>query len=278
MSFSFSWEHRIERAQQLAEESSHAKQILAFYAEILKWQHALFTQLSVTHRQSLTGAFERDVGIILEHFGSLLNLVSRHGSESLSAQADRLNTANDKWRGLLTAWWNGESPAPNSFFAKVCLQPYLELLAQLNIPLIDSQIDKGSEGEQPNRHCPFCGRKPLLAILSDDPSISAPIAGGMEGGRRFLMCGDCLTLWHFPRIACPSCLESDPHKLPYYIAEEYPNLRVDSCETCKHYLKTIDMMKDRRLIPPVDELAAIPLDLWAVEQGYIKIQQNLAGI
>jgi FdhE protein len=278
MPFSFSWEHRIERAQQLAEESSHAKQILAFYAEILKWQHALFTHLSVTYKQSLTGAFERDVGIILEHFGSLLNLVSRHGSESLSTQADRLNMANAKWRGLLIDWWNGESSTPDSFFAKVCLQPYLELLAQLNIPLIDSQIDKRPESEQPHRLCPFCGRKPLLAILSDDPSISAPLAGGMESGGRFLMCGDCLTVWHFPRIACPNCPETDPQKLSYYVAEEYPNIRVDSCDTCKHYLKTFDLMKDRRLIPLVDELAAIPLDLWAVEQGYIKIQKNLASI
>jgi formate dehydrogenase maturation protein FdhE len=38
------------------------------------------------------------------------------------------------------------------------------------------------------------------------------------------------------------------------------------------------MTKDRRPVPPVDELAAISLDLWAREQSYIKIQPNLAGI
>lgn len=278
MSISFSWERRIERAQQLAGDAAHAKEVLAFYVKILEWQQALFTHLSVTHKQSLTGAFEHDGSILLEHFGSLLNLVSQNGSETLSGHADQLYLTKNSWRELLSVWWNGEQDQAQCFYARVCLQPYLELLARINTPPIDSRINQRPDGRQPDRLCPFCGRKPQLAILSDELSSSAPVAGGMESGRRFLMCGDCMTVWHFPRIACPNCLEGDPHKLPYYLAEEYQNLRIDGCDTCKYYLKTIDLVQDRRLIPPVDELAAIPLDLWAVERGYTKIQQNLAGI
>lgn|SRR5262245_51403986 len=278
MSFSFSWERRIERAQQLAGEATHAKEVLAFYVKILEWQQALFTHLSVTHKQSLTGAFEHDGSILLEHFGSLLNLVSQNGSETLSGYADQLYVTKTSWRELLTIRWNGEQTQAQGFFARVCLQPYLELLAQINTPPLDSKINRRTGVEQPRHLCPFCGRKPQLAIFTDDPSISAPTPEGTESGRRFLMCGDCLTAWQFPRIACPNCLEVDPHKLAYYVAELIPNIRVDCCDTCRHYLKTIDMMKDRRLVPLVDELAAIPLDLWAVEQGYSKIEQNLAGI
>ena len=55
-------------------------------------------------------------------------------------------------------------------------------------------------------------------------------------------------------------------------------MRVECCDTCRRYLKSIDLTKDARPVPPVDELAAIPLDLWAREQGYRKIQPNLAGM
>lgn len=270
MSISFSWKRRIARAQQLSEEAAHAVQMLAFYVEILKWQQSIFDHFSEIHKESLTGAFERDSGIILEHFGSLLNLVRQNGSEALSAQAGRLSSTEDRWKEYLAVWWNSEHDPAQSFFARVCLQPYLEFLAQINAPPLDSKI--GTEGEQPHHRCPFCRRKPQLAILTDDPAES------MESGRRILQCGDCETAWSFPRIACPNCLEVDPHKLAYYVAEEFPTIRVDCCDSCQHYLKTIDMMKDRRLVPIVDELAALPLDLWAVEQGYTKIEQNLAGI
>jgi formate dehydrogenase maturation protein FdhE len=35
------------------------------------------------------------------------------------------------------------------------------------------------------------------------------------------------------------------------------------------------MTKSGRAEPVVDEIAAIPLDLWAAERGYTKLQLNL---
>jgi FdhE protein len=52
---------------------------------------------------------------------------------------------------------------------------------------------------------------------------------------------------------------------------------VETCETCKHYLRTIDLTKDGHAIPVVDDLAAVPLSLWAEEHGYTRIQGNLLG-
>jgi formate dehydrogenase maturation protein FdhE len=31
-------------------------------------------------------------------------------------------------------------------------------------------------------------------------------------------------------------------------------------------------------VPVVDELASVPLDIWAEEQGYTKLQPNLLGM
>jgi formate dehydrogenase maturation protein FdhE len=42
-------------------------------------------------------------------------------------------------------------------------------------------------------------------------------------------------------------------------------------------LRTIDLTKNGRAIPIVDDLAAIPLSLWADEHGYTRLQPNLLG-
>jgi formate dehydrogenase maturation protein FdhE len=55
-------------------------------------------------------------------------------------------------------------------------------------------------------------------------------------------------------------------------------VRVEACDTCHHYIKTIDLTKDGRAVPVVDELAAIPLSLWAAENGYRKVSTNFLGL
>ena len=55
-------------------------------------------------------------------------------------------------------------------------------------------------------------------------------------------------------------------------------MRVEACDTCKRYLKSIDLSLDARPIPEVDDLASLALDLWAVEEGYERIEPGLAGI
>jgi formate dehydrogenase maturation protein FdhE len=40
---------------------------------------------------------------------------------------------------------------------------------------------------------------------------------------------------------------------------------------------SIDLATDPNAVPVVDEIAAIPLDLYARERGFAKITTNLAG-
>ena len=44
------------------------------------------------------------------------------------------------------------------------------------------------------------------------------------------------------------------------------------------YLQLVDLGRDPEAIPEVDELAGLPLDLWAQERGYRKLCPNLAGV
>ncbi|HEY7114384.1 MAG TPA: formate dehydrogenase accessory protein FdhE [Thermoanaerobaculia bacterium] len=89
------------------------------------------------------------------------------------------------------------------------------------------------------------------------------------------LCGD---EWSFGRIRCPACSEQDPHKLPSYRASAHAAVRIEACETCRRYVKSIDLSQDARPIPEVDDLVSLSTDLRAAEQGFERIEPGLAGI
>jgi FdhE protein len=60
-------------------------------------------------------------------------------------------------------------------------------------------------------------------------------------------------------------------------APTFPHLRIDACASCERYLLDVDLSRDARAVPEVDELAALPLDLYAAERGLSKITPNLMG-
>ena len=139
------------------------------------------------------------------------------------------------------------------------LQPYAEYLADYSAhPPIHATPQV----------CPLCSSKPLVGVLRPEG----------DGGKRSLICSLCATEWNYRRIVCPACGEEDVHKLAVYTAREFPHVRVEACDTCRTYIKTVDLTKDGHAIPVVDELATIPLNLWAADHGYTKLHTNLLGI
>jgi FdhE protein len=158
----------------------------------------------------------------------------------------------------------GEVPVPPDADAEA-LEAYRTLvLAQAEAGAAPPEPQPGI----PPNLCPRCGEKPVAAVLRPEG----------EGAKRSLLCGVCLQEWDFRRVLCPNCGEEDTAKLPVFGAQEFPQVRIEACDTCKCYLKAIDLTKDGHAVPEVDELAALALDLWAVEKGYHKLQQNLFGI
>jgi formate dehydrogenase maturation protein FdhE len=43
-------------------------------------------------------------------------------------------------------------------------------------------------------------------------------------------------------------------------------------------VKSIDLTQDARPLPEVDDLVSISMDLWAVEQGFERLEPGLAGL
>ena len=55
-------------------------------------------------------------------------------------------------------------------------------------------------------------------------------------------------------------------------------VRIEGCDTCRRYLKVIDLTRDPEADPLADELATAPLDVHATEAGYQKLLRNLIGL
>lgn len=260
------WQRRITRAEELGSQHSFAAEILRFYGCVARFQEKLYCTLEKESKGSgdvkeepFAEALPPDLS---GHFGELLSVVEQNGPEPLQegARALRDGSVSAQLR-LLTAFWDGHNPGalepgPDDFFARAFLQPYAVAMRE--------RSNLRWSGPAPYR-CPFCKRKPGVGVLR-------PLG---DGGQRSLVCSFCLAEWEFRRIVCPGCGEEDHAKLPVYAAEELKHVRVEACDSCRTYIKTVDMTRMGLAEPIVDEMASIPLDVWAQKQGYVKLQSNL---
>ena len=79
-------------------------------------------------------------------------------------------------------------------------------------------------------------------------------------------------------MVCAKCGEERPAQLGYFHSPEFEHIRIEACDTCKHYIKGVDLTRLGLAAPLVDEMYAGALDLWAREHGYTKIELNLVGL
>jgi FdhE protein len=253
-----SWQRRIERATTLGREDTAATALLTQYAGILCVQSACFDAV-VADGNHLTGSLDRDLAAVSPHAGNAFRAVR----EFLPAQVVADVTDTDEIPTLLLAGWHSSSPA---FLARLVLQPYAEALAQLERRPLAREIDE-VDGRAA---CPFCGGPPQVSVLRQD--------SGTDAGGRALVCAMCATTWPLRRILCVNCGEEDEHRLHYFHADRFDHVRIDACETCRHYLKAVDLTRLGLAVPIVDEVASGALDIWANERGYTKVTQNMIGL
>jgi formate dehydrogenase accessory protein FdhE len=257
-----SWDTRIQRAEHLAARSEAARELLTFYGKLLRAQKAVYDYLCSRKEWLPSGVLEEDLAVARAAVPGLLHTVQANGPQELADEAQELLRAGEgELDGVLIEQWR--APSDVQFFAKAFLQPYARWLAESGA----RPIDRSLEGRE-NR-CPFCAGKPQVSFLQ---TVDA------EGGGRGLVCSACLTAWPFRRVVCANCGEERPAKLAYFQTPEYEHVRIEACDTCRHYIKGVDLTRLGLAVPVVDEVAAAALDLWAREHDYVKIELNLVGL
>jgi hypothetical protein len=200
----------------------------------------------------------------------------RFGPHALAAAVGDLPAAGP----ILAGWLAGEELKPvERYLARAALRGPLEAVD----PAAACARDPAPRG---GRHCPHCGGLPQLSYRSpvDDPLVS---------GQRHLSCARCGRSWPYTGNACASCGETAGARRVVF-AERHggpvvgrrtqgadepllPHLRVEGCSSCSQYLIDVDLGVDGRAVPEVDELTALPLDLFAGERGLTKVAPNLMG-
>jgi FdhE protein len=131
------------------------------------------------------------------------------------------------------------------------------------IPLL-SAFARRFAGDVPSSwlegYCPICGRWPSMCETR-----------GLERSRHF-RCGSCGSDWPMPHLTCAFCGENDHRRLGSLVLEgEAVPHRVDTCETCRGYLKTVTSLSALPFrVLAMEDLRTVPLDLVAHERGYAR--------
>ncbi len=258
------WDKQIQRADYLASRADGSKELLTFYTHLLRAQKEVYEFLRGRKDWLPSGDPGGDMLVLGDGLAALLSAVELHGPTPIAFEAKTLLESNPEvMRETLMRYW--QSPTDIQFFGKASLQPYLKWLAETGGRPIGREVSVGE------RQCPFCGGNPQVSVLQTQETNA-------ESSNRSLICATCLSSWEFRRVVCAKCGEERPEKLGYFHSPEFDHVRIEACDTCNHYIKSVDLTRLGFAAPIVDEIDAAPLDLWAREHGYQKIELNLVGV
>ena len=258
-----SWDERIARARSLAGDTAPASAILTFYAALAGYQRSIAGSISRDQSQIDRTDLPAAVALAAHALPGFLEWLQRHAPPALAqAAAEGATMGVDEWTRLLERRLDDgrlDDEGPAAFVVEAVLQPFVESGA------VGSSTVRLKADTTYTARCPICGSLPVVAALREEG----------QGARRSLLCALCFHEWDYLRIQCPSCEENRFDALPVYTPDAPANARIDACDSCRTYIKTIDLSRDGLAVPTVDDLASLPLDLWARKRGYHRLYPNL---
>jgi len=274
------WSTHRRRAEQLRGRYPFAAEVLGLYAGLLDAWHDTWL-LATGDRPGPTDLADGSVSQVLPR---VVKVTEAAGPPVLAA-AVREQAADDI-RDACAAWLAGSGLDPvAAYVVRACLRPALTALNDAEVAAAFG-FDRDPPAERDGLRCPRCGGQAQLSMR----------AGGDEklvSGGRSLACARCWHTWAFSASTCPSCGETAGAKRTLYAENHegpvlptqpdpgaepvHPHIRIEACSTCERYLLDIGLGRDPAAVPEVDELAAVPLALYAADQGLTKITPNLVG-
>jgi Protein involved in formate dehydrogenase formation len=276
------WTASRRRAQILRERHDFAAEVLTLYLALLEvWEQSWADARAEQPRALASWAAQRVLPKVVA-------VTAQAGPRPLVETL--LPMANlDGADALMAAWLAGEELVP--------VERYLAR-ASLRGPL--AAVDAGAAcaadpSPRGDRRCPRCGGPPQLSFRTDT-------GDNLVSGHRELQCARCGQSWSLSGSVCAYCGETQGARRTVYTEHQpgprvgrgkqrdtgrdtsrdtsdvtFPHLRVEACANCQRYLIDVDLGRDPMAVPEVDELAALPLDLYAAEHGLSKITPNVMG-
>jgi FdhE protein len=203
-----------------------------------------------------------------EYFNSLISIAEKRMPEVAQNIIDIIKSQQFDWEKMIRASFDHKTEETDAqellagreaeenidlidLFTEESLRPELESIAEKYGEIIEKS--NWSEG-----YCPICGKEPKIGEIR-----------GEEKGKRYLFCHQCGFKWYFQRIKCPFCGNEEQHSLAYFEVEGEERYRVDVCNKCRRYIKTVELPKSSE--EPnldVEDIATLHLDMIAYDEGY----------
>ena len=274
-----------ERAQQLKEKRPGYGEILDFYSKVKELQGQSKSSLKMDpikiekERKDLLAkedfpliekeSFPLDIEASIQLFWSLCQ-IGKAANPHMALQAEKIGEAITNTKIDLKKLFKGgvkeqkiEQVAAESGFDKNIFSFFIHSSIRPSIEAGMEQLRGELDPETRRKsHCPVCGSLPSLSLLKG------------EEGKRYLLCSCCGYQWRADRLSCPVCNNTDQGSLQYFCGEGEDACRIDLCDTCHHYIKTIDYRSLEESDPSLEDLATLHLDVLAAQKGYRRAVPN----
>jgi FdhE protein len=270
-----------ERAQQLKEKRPGYGAILDFYVKVREAQITSKASLKpgpAKQKKRAGDCLKGESSSLIEKDGfpvdmeaakSLFHTLCRIGKNAnphMAEQIGRIEAALEANKAdletLLTGQKSEQAAADLGLNRQV-----LSFLIQSSIrPSIEAGMEQLRNELEPETgrttHCPVCSCLPDLNLLRG------------EGGMRYSLCSCCGYSWRIDRLSCAVCGNKEPEALQYFYGEGEEACRIDLCDQCHHYIKTIDTRNLEASDPYLEDIATLHLDVVAVQKGYKRSVPN----
>ena len=205
-----------------------------------------------------------------EYFDSLISIAEKRIPDAAKSIAAIIESPQFNWEKIIRASFDHKIEEADAqilqadhegegeenidlidLFTEESLRPELESVAQK----YGQTVEKSGWSEG---YCPICGKEPKIGEIREG-----------EEGKRYLFCHQCGYKWYFHRIKCPFCGNEEQHSLAYFEVEGEERYRVDVCNKCRRYIKTVELPKSSE--EPnldVEDIATLHLDMIAYDEGY----------
>ena len=207
--------------------------------------------------------FPLDIESSVKLFKALCQ-IGKDANPHMAEQARKIGEAIDNNRidliKLFKGGWKEERIEQIAEGFELDKKVFLFLIQSSIRPSIEAGVEQLRSELDPETwlkgYCPVCGSLASLSLLKE------------ETGKRYLLCSYCGYQWRIDRLFCPFCKNKEHESLQYFCGEEEEAYRIDLCDKCHQYIKTIDYRNLKESDPVLEDLATLHLDLLASQKGY----------
>ncbi|MCU0598590.1 MAG: formate dehydrogenase accessory protein FdhE [Desulfobacterales bacterium] len=274
-------EKKIALLRQMREKLSHYREMLDFFEPIFEWRQRYADALAscpdmritddpaylIRHQKGFPMLTKGDIRvespIISDYFLKLLSIIKTQAPEK-SEMIDGLIDKNGKFRFdvLIGHDFNRAPAVPDNVMIDFLIEETLGPLLDMYSRELGHHIKRSAWSDG---FCPVCGKKPAFALLADD-------------GKRILVCSTCSFEWDFKRIKCTFCGNEDQQLLAYLTVENEDMYRIETCDACHGYLKTIDLKNAaHEIVYDIEAIITLHLDIIAGNHGYFNVRQQTSA-